>query len=102
MSKTKLYPCTDIPVTNLETGKPFPPEGASVELTPYYEERMKEGTLAPGNPLDGMGGEGNDGDDLQGMKVPELKKMATDLGIDGADGMKKAELIDAIEALEQS
>lgn len=36
--------------------------------------------------------------DLDSKKVPELKEMAKELGIQGADGMKKAELIDAISS----
>lgn len=32
------------------------------------------------------------------MKVSELKVLAKDLGIEGADGMKKAELVEAISA----
>lgn len=39
-------------------------------------------------------------DDLESMKVPDLKAMAKDLGIDGADAMKKADLIDAISEFE--
>lgn len=37
--------------------------------------------------------------DLDSKKVPELKEMAKELGIQGADGMKKAELIDAISSV---
>ena len=37
--------------------------------------------------------------DLDSKKVPELKEMAKELGIEGADGMKKAELIDAISSV---
>lgn len=33
---------------------------------------------------------------LEQMKVPELKEMAKQLGIESADSMKKAELIEAI------
>jgi hypothetical protein len=42
------------------------------------------------------------GDDkaLDEMTVAELKALAQELEIDGADGMKKAELIAAIEAAE--
>jgi chromosome segregation ATPase len=40
----------------------------------------------------------NDGnvDDLEKMGVPALKDLAKSIGIDGADGLKKADLIDAI------
>ena len=37
--------------------------------------------------------------DLDSKKVPELKEMAKELGIEGADGMKKAKLIDAISSV---
>lgn len=36
--------------------------------------------------------------DLKDMKVDDLKKLAKDRGIKGVDGMKKAELIAALEA----
>lgn len=46
-------------------------------------------------------GTDDDGDkDLSDFTVPELKARAAELEIDGADTMKKAELIDAIEAAE--
>lgn len=37
---------------------------------------------------------------LEEMKVPELKEKAHALGIEGADSMKKAELISAISKVE--
>ncbi len=44
----------------------------------------------------------DDADDkpLDEYTVPQLKALAKDYKIDGADGMKKAELIAAIEAVE--
>lgn len=38
------------------------------------------------------------GKKLEDLKVPELKQKANSLGIKGADGMKKSELILALEA----
>lgn len=38
--------------------------------------------------------------DLEQMTVPELKALAKDLGIDGAERLKKADLIDAIIEME--
>jgi transcription termination factor Rho len=35
-------------------------------------------------------------EELESMKVPDLKAKAKELGIEGADAMKKADLIDAI------
>ena len=35
---------------------------------------------------------------LRFMRVPELKKMASEMGIEGAANMSKKQLIDAIEA----
>ena len=37
---------------------------------------------------------------LSDLKVDELKTIATAKGVEGADGMKKADLVKAIEALE--
>lgn len=39
---------------------------------------------------------------LSDLKVDELKAIASAKGIEGADGMKKAELVEAIEKLEAS
>ena len=38
--------------------------------------------------------------DLKQKTVPELKAMAKELGISGTDGMKKQELMDAIQQLQ--
>src|SRR5690554_2462625 len=40
----------------------------------------------------------DDHDDLQAMKVDDLKTLARSYEIEGAEGMKKAELVEAIEA----
>ena len=40
-------------------------------------------------------------EDLDGMKVAELRQVADDLGIEGHGDMKRAELIEAIKANEQ-
>lgn len=39
---------------------------------------------------------------LSDLKVDELKNIATAKGVEGAEGMKKADLVKAIEALEAS
>ncbi|NWO06862.1 MAG: Rho termination factor N-terminal domain-containing protein [Alteromonadaceae bacterium] len=39
---------------------------------------------------------------LNDLKVDELKTIAAAKGVEGADGMKKAELVEAIEKLEAS
>lgn len=52
-------------------------------------------------PVDTVGnvGAGNDLT-LESLKVSELKEIAFGMGIEGADNMKKAELIEAIKAAE--
>lgn len=52
-------------------------------------------------PVDTVGNVGDSNDlALESLKVPELKEIAFGMGIEGADSMKKAELIEAIKAAE--
>ncbi len=106
MSKTKLFPCTDIPVTDPATGKPVSPDGISVELDAYWEERIKEGTMAPANPLKG---DDPDPEDVKledmvfdSMKAGDLKDLAIGLEVEGAKGMNKGQLVEALEAYREA
>lgn len=60
-----------------------------------------EENIAAADDGDDGGDDGGDGEKrLSEHTVPELKARAAELEIDGADGMKKAELVAAIEAAE--
>ncbi|MCK7458495.1 Rho termination factor N-terminal domain-containing protein [Idiomarina aminovorans] len=72
----KLVPVTDEPVSvSAEVAEQLRAAGA------VKEQEQKQRTL-------------ND------LKVDELKTIATAKGIEGADGMKKADLVEALEKLE--
>lgn len=67
------------------------------------EETLAKNLLHRGRAELATDNETDDDDDdkpLADMNVAELKTIANGLGIDGADGMKKAELIKAIEKAE--
>jgi hypothetical protein len=56
---------------------------------PYAPEGAEDPAAAPGDAPE---------EDLARLKVAELKAIATTEGVPGADGLKKAELVAAIEA----
>lgn len=71
----------------LHQGSPVEP-GKEVELTAEKANRLGDKVTAAEEEQD---------EGLASNTVPELKKMAEDLQIEGYDGMKKAALIQAIE-----
>lgn len=72
----------------LHNGSPVEPE-KEIELTAEQAERLGDKVTA----LEPEQKEAS----LSDNTVPELKALAEGLGIDGFDGLKKAELIQAIE-----
>ncbi|MDP3968777.1 MAG: Rho termination factor N-terminal domain-containing protein, partial [Nocardioides sp.] len=57
-----------------------------------------DGSTPPDAPASGGRARGGGGGGLSSLKLPELKQLAGGLGIKGTGGMRKGQLVEAIQA----
>jgi large subunit ribosomal protein L21 len=72
------------------------PDELQKVMTPEMQKRFEDAGSIEGDWKKGKSKTATDENDLSQKTVPELKEMAVAKGIEGADSMKKAELIDAL------
>ena len=89
-----------VPTVNIKEGTRVARAGRPIEVAVERATALIDEGLAYAHEEDLCAGAITDDGDvvpLDEMRVPALKNMATDLGVEGAANMKKADLIAAIE-----